>query len=154
MKASYPFACHNRDENFANFVFKSQGSILGRSLQFVEEVAWDFSDWEKVGSADDDNTVGNFALKRLRHRRDFAQAILQNPLLACKSAEMRFERTVPEDEMIRGLSVVPPEFSYDPFSAALRTFSQNLTSLNITSACLSAEIFWPSPNENQEVMPT
>jgi hypothetical protein len=45
-----------------------------------------------------------------------------------------------------------PSLSFDSFSAAIRMFSQNLTSLTIT-ACLSPETFWPSPDEPDPDVP-
>lgn len=44
------------------------------------------------------------------------------------------------------MSVVPTGFSYDTLNSALRVFSQNLTTLDI-SACLDTSIFWPGHHE-------
>jgi hypothetical protein len=41
----------------------------------------------------------------------------------------------------------------DPFSAALRTFSQNFTALTL-SAHIDSTLFWPSPGEENAIVPT
>jgi hypothetical protein len=62
------------------------------------------------------------------------------------TATIEFYHELPTDQRLACPSLLPAGLSYDPFSAALRTFSKNLVSLTL-HALIDSTLFWPSSNE-------
>ncbi|KAF7510843.1 hypothetical protein GJ744_005943 [Endocarpon pusillum] len=119
----------------------SIGPDLAASLLNLKDISWEFGDCDsQPASVRSDNRV------------TFAEALKQTQLRQRPTAEIVFYHEVPFDQRSTGPSLIPSGFSYDPFSAGLRTFSQNLTALAL-SAHLDSTLFWPSDKEPKAVAP-
>ncbi|KAH7381235.1 hypothetical protein DE146DRAFT_279492 [Phaeosphaeria sp. MPI-PUGE-AT-0046c] len=130
--------------------------ILLRSLPCLEHLSWNFLNDEPENSdglSADSTAAADLALTRIEQRMNFIKPLSKIPLPACRTAQLGLMSWPPGNESSTGLSIIPADFTFDPFSAALRTFSQGLTSL-ILVACLSPEIFWPSSDEDHAATPT
>jgi hypothetical protein len=83
------------------------------------------------------------------YRMAFADALRKVRFQPRSSALVDFYTEFPMEQRRTCPSIVPSGFTYDPFSATLRTFSQNLTALKLR-AHLDSTLFWPSPAEQGE----
>lgn len=119
----------------------SIGPDLAASLLNLKDISWEFGDCDnQPASVRSDNRVA------------FAEALKPTRLRQRPTAEIIFYHEIPFDERFTGPSLIPSGFSYDPFSAGLRSFSQHLTALTL-SAHLDSTLFWPSDNETKAVAP-
>jgi hypothetical protein len=91
-----------------------------------------------------DGEIGNQMVK-IKTRSTVAKSLEQTKLLRRLAAES-FYQDYPMDHREATFSLSPPGALYDPFSASLRVFSQNLTSFTL-SAYVDATLFWPSSYE-------
>jgi hypothetical protein len=119
----------------------SIGPGLAGSLLNLKDISWEF------GECDDQP-----ASVRSDNRVAFTEALKMIHLRQRSTADISFYHTFPFDQRTTGQSIIPPGFAYDPLSAGLRTFSQNLTSLTL-SAHLDSTFFWPSETEIKAVAP-
>jgi hypothetical protein len=92
------------------------------------------------------------ANRRREDRTAFADALRKTKLQPRSSIMISFYHSGPFDQRPTHPSVVPPELTYDPFSSALRNFSQNATTLDL-DAQLDSTLFWPSPDEQNTSIP-
>ncbi|CAO2650793.1 Nn.00g020850.m01.CDS01 [Neocucurbitaria sp. VM-36] len=118
------------------------GPYLTASLLNLKNISWEFGDCDSHPTS-----------VRSVNRVEFAEALRLIRLQQHPTAEILFYHEVPFDQRTTGESLVPSGFSYDPFSAGLRTFSQNLTAL-ILSAHVDSTLFWPSNHESEAVAPS
>ena len=119
----------------------SIGPDLAGLLFNLRDISWEFGDCiDQPASVRGDNRVA------------FVEALKLTLLRPRSTAEIIFYHELPFDQRTTGQSIIPPGFDYDPFSAGLRTFSQNLTSLTL-SAHLDSTFFWPSANDTKAVTP-
>lgn len=111
----------------------SVGPGLAASLPNLKGISWEFGEC-------DDQTI------KIDNRISFARALGQTKLRHCSAAVIVFHHENPFDQRAAGQSRVPSGALYDPFSACLRFFSENLTSLTL-SGYLDSTLFWPSSDE-------
>jgi hypothetical protein len=90
--------------------------------------------------------------RRLGMRTSFAEVIKDICLQPRAVASIKSLGYTPDGHREHGGNLVPSHLSYDPYSAGLRIFSQNLSSLSLTT-CLDSTIFWPSPHESNAPTP-
>ena len=142
---------------------------LTMSLPNLKNVEWEFldcdaqsadesSDEDSLESDSDsepepDNGTATSPKVRSANRVAFADALRKIRSRSRSSAQITFYHKSPTDQRRTCPSIVPLGLTYDPFSAALRTFSQNLTALTL-SAHFDSTLFWPSPDEENTVVPT
>tara|TARA_R110002003_G_scaffold45_20_gene3655 strand:- start:14001 stop:15425 length:1425 start_codon:yes stop_codon:yes gene_type:complete len=140
---------------------------LAMSLPNLNSVEWDFHDCDAEAayyqtdhdSSDSEsdselevNSSEALLEARGKNRMDFADR-LRNTQYYSLSAAHTFYHAAPIDQRRTCPSIVPMDFSFDPFSAALRMFSQNLTTLTL-NAHLDSTLFWPSPDEQDALNPS
>ncbi|KAF1937389.1 hypothetical protein EJ02DRAFT_437906 [Clathrospora elynae] len=140
---------------------------LAMSLPNLRNVEWVFQDCDAQSadeSSDDDslgsdsdeepyNSTATSPQVRSANRVAFADALRKVTFKSRSSACITFYHNYPTDQRRTGPSILPSMLTYDPFSATLRTFSQNLTALTL-SAYVDSTLFWPSPDEENAVLPT
>lgn len=142
---------------------------LAMSLPNLKNVEWEFQDCDAQSayeSSDDDssesdsdsdsepdNSTATSPKVRGANCVAFADALRKIRLRSRSSAQITIYHESPTDQRRTYLSIMPSGLTYDPFSAALRTFSQNLTALTL-SAHFDSTLFWPSPDEENAVVPT
>jgi hypothetical protein len=140
---------------------------LAMSLPNLKNVEWEFQDCEDQStnessesdsnsdSSESDSEPDNSTPPKVRsaNRVAFADALRKNRFQSRSSAHITFYHEFPRDQRRTCPSIVPSGLTYDPFSSALRTFSQNLTALTL-SAHFDSTLFWPSPDEENAVVPT
>ncbi|PZD24544.1 hypothetical protein A1F97_11121, partial [Pyrenophora tritici-repentis] len=95
---------------------------------------------ELTDSNSDDKSIN------VESRASFARVLEQTKLDKCSAAEITFHQDPVEDHRVAEPSRIPIGALYDPFSASLRIFSQNLTSL-ILDGFVDSTLFWPSSHE-------
>ncbi|KAJ8105217.1 hypothetical protein OPT61_g10313 [Boeremia exigua] len=86
----------------------------------------------------------------VENRSAFAEMLEQTAFNHWSAAEINFHQDPPEDHRVVAPSRIPPSALYDPFSAALRVFSQNLTSL-VVNGFVDSSLFWPSIHETSRM---
>jgi hypothetical protein len=116
-------------------------SIIAAALPNLREITLDF-----------DDEFPNDKDRRLRMRTSFAEVIKDICLQPRGVASIKSLGYTPNGHREHGGNLVPSHLSYDPYSAGLRIFSQNLSSLSLTT-CLDFTIFWPSPHESNAPHP-
>jgi hypothetical protein len=79
-------------------------------------------------------------------RSTFAKLLDQTKLGHVSVAEFDFYQDAPMDHQADTFSLLSPGALYDPLSASLRVFSQNLTSF-VFNGYIDATLFWPSSHE-------
>ncbi|KAF2819069.1 hypothetical protein CC86DRAFT_150510 [Ophiobolus disseminans] len=104
---------------------------LAAVLPNLRKVYWEFVDCDNQPAS-----------VRKENRARFADALEGIRLCDRSTATIVLIHEFPLDQRRAGHNIVPPGYSHDPFSTALRTFSQNLTSFTL-SAHLDSAIFWP-----------
>ncbi|PZC88980.1 hypothetical protein A1F95_10613 [Pyrenophora tritici-repentis] len=111
------------------------GPGLAAVLPNLQSFYWEF------GEVDDKSI-------NVESRASFARVLEQTKLDKCSAAEITFhhQRYPVEDHRVAEPSRIPIGALYDPFSASLRIFSQNLTSL-ILDGFVDSTLFWPSSHE-------
>ncbi|KAF1946510.1 hypothetical protein EJ02DRAFT_367313 [Clathrospora elynae] len=85
-------------------------------------------------------------ITKTKMRSTFAKVFEQTKLLRGSAAEFGFYQEAPMDQRTATFSLLPPGALYDPLSASLRVFSENLTSF-VLDAYVDATLFWPSSHE-------
>jgi hypothetical protein len=141
---------------------------LATSLPNLENVDWIFPGYDlKVSEEDSDSDLSASdassepesmesivapANWRKEDRTAFADTLRKTGLQPRSSINISFYHCSPFDQRPTHPSVVPSELTYDPFSSALRTFSQNVTTLDL-DAQLDSTLFWPSPDEENTTIP-
>jgi hypothetical protein len=85
-------------------------------------------------------------MAKIEKRSTFAKLLEQTKLTHGSAAEFDFHQEAPEDHRTATSSILPQGALYDPFSASLRVFSQNLTSF-VLNAYVDPTLFWPSSHE-------
>ncbi|KAH7072168.1 hypothetical protein BKA63DRAFT_417846 [Paraphoma chrysanthemicola] len=110
---------------------------LAASMPNLKSVEWDFYDYDAVKMPG-------------KVRKLFADRLNSIQLPALSSANIVFYHAMPFDQRRTCPSIIPTGFSFDPFSATLRRFSQNLTTVTL-NAHLDSTLFWPSPNEQNTI---
>ncbi|KAL1794556.1 hypothetical protein ACET3X_006372 [Alternaria dauci] len=83
----------------------------------------------------------------IERRSTFARLLKQTKLPASSIAMFNFHQEAPFDHREATVSVLPQGALFDPFSASLRVFSQNLTTF-ILDAYVDSTLFWPSIHES------
>jgi hypothetical protein len=120
------------------------GPDLATLLPNLEHIFWkleDDADSQLVGVRSDNRVAFVEVLKRLQLRR-------------CFNADIEFHSLYRSDQRVPACpSIVPPGLTYDPLSAGLRLFSQNLTSLTL-GVQVDSTLFWPSDDESDAAAPT
>jgi hypothetical protein len=119
----------------------STATTIVSALPNLREIALDFGD----ESANDKG-------QSIRMRASFAEAIKNIRLLPRAAASIKYRGYIPFDQGDAGENFVPSHLFHDPLSAALRTFSQDLSSLSVTTS-LDSTIFWPSLHESNYTTP-
>ncbi|KAH6629734.1 hypothetical protein C7974DRAFT_472456 [Boeremia exigua] len=109
------------------------GPCLAAVLPNLQAFYWEF------GEVDDKSI-------NVESRVSFARMFEQTKLDKCSAAEINFHSEYSFDHRVAEPSRVPIGAPYDPFSASLRTFSQNLTSL-VLDGFVDSTLFWPSSLE-------
>ncbi|KAF2856400.1 hypothetical protein T440DRAFT_439430 [Plenodomus tracheiphilus IPT5] len=109
------------------------GPGLAACLPKLRGLHWEF------GEGDDHQT-------NVENRIKFAKKLEQTKLSECSAADIIFHQELPEDHRVAIPSRIPLGALYDPFSASVRGFSQNLTSLAL-DAYVDSSLFWPSTHE-------
>lgn len=94
------------------------------------------------GDYNGDFVQSNHTTERLA----FASTLHETRLPNNSVAMFDFHSEPPFDQREPTSSCLPPHARYDPFSASLRSFSQNLKTF-ILSAYIDSTLFWPSPHE-------
>ncbi|KAF2028303.1 hypothetical protein EK21DRAFT_101907 [Setomelanomma holmii] len=144
-------------------------SDLAMSLPELRTIEWEFQDDEDQSDHDssDDGSLNAGSdsepepdheppaspKARSETRMAFANKLSKTQLNSLHSSRITFYNESPTDQRYSRPSIVPEGFTYDPFSASLRIFSQRLTSLTL-SAHLDSTIFWPSPDEHDATTPS
>ena len=128
----------------------STGPNLAFSLPNLQTVDWKFQDF--YGSDEEESDLGPlYHLKyanarkskvRCAARAGFARSLMRASFHRLKSAEITLEHARPFDQRLPVRSIVPHDLPHYPFSTAIRTFSENLTSLTL-SAHVDSTLFWP-----------
>jgi hypothetical protein len=113
------------------------GPGLAAVLPNLRSFIWEFGET-------DDNYINVESLA------SFAKMLEQTQLDKCSAAEITFHRDSPEDYRVAEPSRIPIGALYDPFSASLRIFSQNLTSL-VLDGFVDSTLFWPSSLETSSI---
>jgi hypothetical protein len=125
----------------------------GYDLELSEEDSdSDFSASDASSEAEAMQAIVAPANRRREDRTAFADALQKTNLQPRCSILVSFYHSSPPDQRLTHPSVVPPELTYDSFSSAPRTFSQNATALDL-DAQLDSTLFWPSPNEKTASIP-
>ena len=119
----------------------SVGTDLAAALPNVKSITWEFCDYDDQSAS-----------LRSDDRATFAEALRHVRIQRRSSANIVIQHEWPFDQRLAGRNIVSSGLSYDPFSAALRILSQNLTSLTV-SAHLDSTLFWPSYQEENIVAP-
>ncbi|KAF2126083.1 carbohydrate-binding module family 50 protein [Dothidotthia symphoricarpi CBS 119687] len=109
------------------------GPRLAAFLPNVTSLFWNFGE-------------GGDHLINVENRTTFAKMLEQTKLQQRSVAEIDFHSETPSDQRLAVPSRIPPGALYDPFSASLRVFSQNLTSLALRGY-FDSTLFWPSSHE-------
>jgi hypothetical protein len=81
-----------------------------------------------------------------RTRLALAELLEQRTLTHISVARFDCHQERQLDQRISSPSILPPGSLYDPFSASLSVFSQNLTTF-VLSAYIDTTLFWPSTHE-------
>ncbi|EON69906.1 hypothetical protein W97_09170 [Coniosporium apollinis CBS 100218] len=131
----------NIRRNSSRKLAPSIGPDLAASLPNLRDISWEFGEYDSQPASVRSDT-----------RVSFVEALKLTRLRQRPTAEIVFYHEIPFDQRFTGPSLIPSGFSYDPFSAGLRTFSQSLTALTL-SAHLESTLFWPSDNETKAVAP-
>lgn len=108
------------------------GPRLAACLPNLEGLHWRF------GERDD-------ALVNNENRSKFASNLERTKIQKCSAADIIFYLD-PPDHNLAVRSRIAPGVPQDPFSASLRGFSYNLTSLCL-AGCVDSTLFWPSSHE-------
>lgn len=82
----------------------------------------------------------------IERRSAFATLLEQMKFPTSSVAMFNFHQEAPFDQREATSSSLPQGAFYDPFSASLRVFSQNLTSF-VLDAYVDSTLFWPSSHE-------
>ncbi|CAE7028408.1 hypothetical protein PTNB73_01412 [Pyrenophora teres f. teres] len=109
------------------------GPGLAAVLTNLRSFYWEF------GEVDDESI-------NVESRASFARMLEQTKLEKCSAAEISFTQDSAEDHRVAEPLHIPIGALYDPFSASLRIFSQNLTSL-VLDGYVDSTLFWPSSLE-------
>ncbi|KAH7084456.1 hypothetical protein FB567DRAFT_529042 [Paraphoma chrysanthemicola] len=142
---------------------------LAASLPNLKSVQWDFYDCDAGSAYDatnndssDSDSDSDYELGESNSsasakmpgnaRKLFADRLNSIQLSTLSSANIVFYHAMPFDQKRTCPSIVPTGFSFDPFSAALRRFSQNLTTVTL-NAHLDSTLFWPSSDEQDAMAP-
>jgi hypothetical protein len=115
---------------------------LARSLPNLREIEWIFEGYNWKGYVVDDDALPY----RQDDRIAFAKALEYCSLVPHSTATIEFYHEFPMDQRLACPSLISAGLSYDPFSAALRTFSKDLVSLTLR-ALIDSTLFWPSSDE-------
>ncbi|KAH9866827.1 hypothetical protein J1614_008520 [Plenodomus biglobosus] len=113
------------------------GPGLAAVLPNLRSFYWEF------GEVDDKSI-------NVESRASFARMLEQTKLDKCSAAEITFHPDSAEDHRVAEPSRIPIGALYDPFSASLRIFSQNLTSL-VLDGFVDSTLFWPSSLETSSM---
>jgi hypothetical protein len=142
-------AIENSVRNFA----PSLAPDLALSLPELRTVDWEFQDWEDDSDESDRDSLDSdydpewesatSPKARGEARAEFAKKLSVTHSRSLNSANIIFHYCTPSDQRYTNPSIVPEGLTYDPFSSAIRTFSQCLTTLTL-SAHVDATLFWPS----------
>jgi hypothetical protein len=137
-------------------------------LPNLNSVEWEFHDCDAQAAYDltnhdssdsdsdselEDSSSGGSLEARGKDRMDFADRLKYTQCYSLSAAHVIFYHAAPMDQRRTCPSIVPMGFSFDPFSAALRMFSQNLTTLTLNGH-LDSTLFWPSPDEKDALNPS
>lgn len=107
---------------------------------FDEESLMSYSDSGSHLEQESPYTIPNTYEERSANRLAFATKLQNFACASAGSADITLTHEFPEDQTINASSLLPPGHAYDPFSSALRTLSQTLSSLTI-SAHLDPTLF-------------
>lgn len=86
-------------------------------------------------------------------RMAFVAGLRRIEYQSLRPANIEFIHSSPTDQRRTYPSTIPTGLTYDPLSAALRNFSQNLTTF-ASSTHIDSTLFWPSPDEQNATTPT
>ncbi|CAA9960667.1 hypothetical protein PTMSG1_04066 [Pyrenophora teres f. maculata] len=106
------------------------GPGLAAVLPNLRSFYWEF------GEVDDESI-------NVESRASFARMLEQTKLDKCSAAEISFNQDSAEDHRVAEPLRIPIGVLYNPFSASLSIFSQNLTSL-VLDGYVDSTLFWPS----------
>ena len=110
---------------------------LAAVLPNLQSLIWEFAE------------TGDTSINE-ENQASFAKMLEQTKLDKCSAAEICFHQDPPEDHRVAEPSRIPRDALYDPFSASLRIFSQNLTSL-VLDGFVDSTLFWPSSLETSSM---
>lgn len=113
------------------------GPGLAAVLPNLRSFYWEF------GEVDDKSI-------NVESRACFARMLVQSKLDKCSAVEITFHQDPSADHRVAEPSRIPIGAFYDPFSASLRSFSQNLTSL-VLDGFVDSTLFWPSSLETNSM---
>jgi hypothetical protein len=113
------------------------GPDLAAVLPNLQSFSWEFAET-------DDKFIN------VESRASFARMLEQTKLDKCSAAELCFHQDTPDDHRVAEPSRIPTGALYDPFSASLRIFSENLTSL-VLDGFVDSTMFWPSALETSSM---
>jgi hypothetical protein len=144
---------------------------LATSLPNLESVDWTFpgydielpevdsdSEYDYSDASSEPESFEGMIAPAIRRREDrtaFADALKNTGMKPRSRVKISFYHSGPSgvpDQRGTCPGVMPPGLTYDPFSSALRTFSQNATALDL-DAQLDSTLFWPSPDEEKAAVP-
>lgn len=145
---------HLTIENGGRRFAPSVAPDLALSLPELKTVEWEFQDWEDDSNeeSDRDSLDSDYVPEwesatspkaRGEARAEFANKLSVTQFRSLNSAQIIFYHCTPSDQRYTIPSIVPEGLTYDPFSSALRMFSQRLTTLTL-SAHIDPTLFWPS----------
>jgi hypothetical protein len=140
---------------------------LAMSLPYLNNIHWTFPGFDLespaessgLDSADSDSPFEPDSIPtsaapatRREDRVAFANALSDMQSRPRYTVQISFYHCSPLDQRPTRPSVVPPGLTYDPYSSAIRTFSQNATTLELDGQ-LDLSLFWPSPDEDNATVP-
>jgi hypothetical protein len=136
---------------------------LAISLPNLNNVHWMFPGFDlELPPEDSDSdssseldSIPDSAAPATRRREDrivFADTLVKIQPQPRSTVYISFYHCSPFDQRPKRPSVVPPGLTYDPFSSAIRIFSQNATNLDL-DAQLDSSLFRPSPDERNSTVP-
>jgi hypothetical protein len=142
--------------NGSRTVIPSAAPNLAVSLPELKTVEWEFpdcsdpsdeeSDRDSLNSDSDSEPDKELAASpkvRGETRLAFANKLRETKFRSLHSAQVTFVHQAPFDQRATLPSIVAEGLTHDPFSAALCTFSQRLTTFTL-SAHLDSTLFWPN----------
>ncbi|KAF2829529.1 hypothetical protein CC86DRAFT_404166 [Ophiobolus disseminans] len=109
----------------------SVGPNLVASLLMLEKICWDL-----------EHGPQRMVINRVYLRSVFTEALKLVKLKPGSKVQIVDDEDKPFNQAEDHWSIAPYGYSYDPFSASIRTFSYNLTTLILT-AHVEATLFWP-----------